>query len=200
MNRGFGFLLAIPIFFIAVVTVLQVQFVKQEEMQLEEYILTFAIDYSTDAAVEEMLNMAHLGQDYADQARTNADPEVALSTFLNLMCVNYGLPLTDSAKLQIESGYMPVFCVATYNGYYMYTPTKDLEDGWYLQIPEDWLNRIWINRTILMDEAAVTFYTLSDDGMETEPFLLSEADPSSPSCQAQELCPVQPQFSFSAYN
>lgn len=51
----------------------------------------------------------------------------------NLMCMNYDLPLTEKAKLQIESGYMPVFCVAAYNGYYMYTPTKDSEGGWYLQ-------------------------------------------------------------------
>lgn len=133
MNRGFGFLLAIPVLFCAMLTLLMVNNVRQEEMQLEEYVMKFAIDYSTDAAVEEMLNMSHLGQDYADQGRTNSDPEVALDTFLNLMCMNYDLPLTDKAKLQIESGYMPVFCVAAYNGYYMYTPIQDGEGGWYLQ-------------------------------------------------------------------
>ena len=36
--------------------------VQQEQMQLEEYVLKFAIDYSTDAAVEEMLSMSHLGR------------------------------------------------------------------------------------------------------------------------------------------
>lgn len=77
--------------------------------------------------------MSHLGQDYADQGRTNADPEVALTTFINLMCMNYDLPLTEKSKMQIESGYIPVFCVAAYNGYYMYTPTEDSEGGWYLQ-------------------------------------------------------------------
>lgn len=133
MNRGFGFVLAIPVFFIAICTMLMVNMVQQEERQLEEYVMTFAIDYSTDAAVAEMLNMAHLGQDYADQGRTNADPEVALTTFLNLMCINYDLPLTEAAKLQIESGYMPLFCVAAYNGYYLYTPAMDSNKGWYLQ-------------------------------------------------------------------
>ena len=77
--------------------------------------------------------MSHLGQDYADQGRTNADPEVALTTFINLMCVNYDLPLTEKSKMQIESGYISVFCVAAYNGHYMYTPTEDSEGGWYLQ-------------------------------------------------------------------
>lgn len=133
MNRGFGFLLAVPVFFLAVFVMIQVNSVIQEEQQLEEYIMTFAIDYSTDAAVEEMLNMSRLGQDYADQGFTNTDPEVALTTFLNMMCTNYDLPLTEAAKLQIESGYMPVFCVAAYNGYYLYTPTQDLQHGWYLQ-------------------------------------------------------------------
>lgn len=133
MNKWFGFLLAVPIFFICFCTVAQIHSVKQEEMQLEEYVMTFAIDYSTEAAVEEMLNMSHLGQDYADLARTNMDPEVALETFINLMCMNYDLPLTDKAKMQIESGYMPVFCVATYNGYYMYTQQMDVNDSVYLQ-------------------------------------------------------------------
>lgn len=133
MNRAFGFLLSVPLLFVAIFLLLVIHNVKQEEMQFEEYVLKFANDYSTDAAVEEMLNMSHLGQDYTDQGRTNSDPQVALDTFLNLMCMNYDLPLTEKAKLQIESGYIPVFCVAAYNGYYMYTPTKDSEGGWYLQ-------------------------------------------------------------------
>lgn len=133
MNRGFGFLLAVPLFFCCCLTLILVQEVRTEQMQLEEYVLKYAIDYSTDAAVEEMLNTAHLGQDYADKGKTNADPEVALSTFLNLMCLNYDLPLTDKAKLQIESGYIPVFCVAAYDGYYLYSPTKDADGGYYLQ-------------------------------------------------------------------
>ena len=62
MNRGFGFILSVPILFIAILLMLLVHNVQQEQMQLEEYVLKFAIDYSTDAAVEEMLSMSHLGQ------------------------------------------------------------------------------------------------------------------------------------------
>ena len=36
----------------------------------------------------------------------------------------------------------------------------NLEDGWYFRLPEDWLNRIWISRASLQDEALVTFYIL----------------------------------------
>lgn len=84
MNRAFGFLLSVPLLFVAIFLLLVIHNVKQEEMQFEEYVLKFAIDYSTDAAVEEMLNMSHLGQDYTDQGRTNSDPQVALDTFLRV--------------------------------------------------------------------------------------------------------------------
>lgn len=45
-----------------------------------------------------------------------------------------------------------------------------MEDGWYLQLPEDWRDRIWVSRTAAADEAAVTFYIL-DAGGAVEPFL-----------------------------
>lgn len=129
MNRGFVFLLTVPILFLAMSFLLLVQTIQQEERQLEEYVLTFALDYATEAATEEMTNMAHLGQDYQEDGKTYVDPDVALDTFLTLMCMNYDLPLTDTAKLQIESSYLPVFCVAAYDGYYLYTQCSDGEGG-----------------------------------------------------------------------
>jgi len=45
------------------------------------------------------------------------------------------------------------------------------EDGWYFRLPEDWLNRIWVSRSVMQDEAITTFYILGDDGIGTEPFL-----------------------------
>ena len=47
----------------------------------------------------------------------------------------------------------------------------NLEDGWYFRMPEEWVNRIWISRSLTQDEAIVTFYILGADGVETEPFL-----------------------------
>lgn len=43
------------------------------------------------------------------------------------------------------------------------------EDGWYLQLPEDWNDRIYVNRSAGADEAVVTFFILRDG--KTEPFL-----------------------------
>lgn len=133
MNRGFGFVLAIPIFFVSVFVLIQIGHVQREEESLEEYVLAFAIDYSTDAAVGEMLNMSDLGQDYLDINKMNTDPEVVLDMFTTMMCMNYDLPVTDKAKAQIRDLYIPVLCVAAYDGYYLYTQHKDPDDGYYLQ-------------------------------------------------------------------
>jgi len=176
MNRGFGFILAVPILFLAFCITMQVKTIQTEERELEEYILSFAIDYSTDAAAAEMLNMSHLGQDYMNINKVNTDPEIALSTFINMMCMNYDLPLTDKAKLQIESGYMPVFCVAAYDGYYMYTPVQDTDGGWRLQgsLKKPYTAEVGAKyyalnlggeNTLLFDGGSITKETLESQGI-----------------------------------
>jgi hypothetical protein len=47
----------------------------------------------------------------------------------------------------------------------------DMDDGWYLQLPETWLDRVYISRGAGTDEATVTFYTLEDNGQESVPIL-----------------------------
>lgn len=46
----------------------------------------------------------------------------------------------------------------------------NLEDSWYLRLPEDWVDRIWISRISATDENTVTFYILKGDS-EPEAFL-----------------------------
>ena len=46
----------------------------------------------------------------------------------------------------------------------------NLEDGWYLRLPEEWVDRIWISRSSVTDENTATFYILKGDS-EPEPFL-----------------------------
>jgi hypothetical protein len=46
----------------------------------------------------------------------------------------------------------------------------NLEDGWYLRLPEDWIDRIWVSRAGSTDENAVTFYILKGTA-DPEPFL-----------------------------
>lgn len=47
----------------------------------------------------------------------------------------------------------------------------DLEDGWYLQLPETWDGQIYVARATAPNEAAVTFYVRKSGGETPEPFL-----------------------------
>lgn len=46
----------------------------------------------------------------------------------------------------------------------------NVEDGWYLRLPEAWVDDIWASRTTMTDEATVTFFVVDGDGA-AEPFL-----------------------------
>lgn len=133
MGKGFAIILFAPILFIALSLVAMVSIIQLEDTKLNEYVMSFAIDYSTDAATAEMLEAPNLGQDYGDAGKLNTDPDVALTAFVNFMCMNYNLPLTENAKMQVEDTYIPIFCVATYDGYYVYRQRMGMDGGVYMQ-------------------------------------------------------------------
>ena len=139
MNRGFGIILAVPILFFSIAILILVGHVRDEAEDLSEYVLALAIDYSTDAAAAEMLlETPTLNNDYvtsmdAEVGYFQADPEIARTTFEDVLSLNYNMPLSSVTRIDLESNYMPLFCVAAYDGYYMYTPIKDPDSGWRLQ-------------------------------------------------------------------
>lgn len=124
MNRGFGIVLAVPIFFCATFSIMLLQYIDKETESWEEYVINYAIDYATDAAAEEMLEGVHIGTDYQQWGRVNSEPDTALKTFETIMLLTYDFPLTEKAYTQLDSGYVPIFCVAAYDGYYPYTLVK----------------------------------------------------------------------------
>lgn len=104
MNRGFGIVLAVPILFFCFAIMVLVGHVQQEMEDIEEYVLALSIDYSTDAAAAEMLNTATLDKDYVTSLESDVgyfavDPEVALTTFSNVMCLNYGIGTVNTNDL-----------------------------------------------------------------------------------------------------
>lgn len=44
------------------------------------------------------------------------------------------------------------------------TTYHSIEDGWYLQIPEDWIGRVGTERSSTSGDSSATFYTLNEDG------------------------------------
>ena len=47
----------------------------------------------------------------------------------------------------------------------------DMDSMWYLQLPEEWTDRIMVSRSTSSDEAAVTFFIRSQEGQIPAPFL-----------------------------
>lgn len=49
----------------------------------------------------------------------------------------------------------------------------DLDDGWYVQIPDEWVGRFYVSRSSGASESAVTFYVREEDGRTegARPFL-----------------------------
>ena len=132
MNRAFGIIIAAPLLFISVFILLLIGEVKAEDRAFDEYVLTYAIDYATDAAVEEMLEMSKLGMDYQAWGFFYTNPDVAKETFEKLMVMQYDMPMTDRSMKAIETS-IPVFCVCSYDGYYIYTQAVDSAGNYYLQ-------------------------------------------------------------------
>ena len=48
------------------------------------------------------------------------------------------------------------------------TTCHNTEDGWYLQIPEDWEDRVLVHRSVSSDEAMVTFLFQDENGSPQE--------------------------------
>ena len=42
----------------------------------------------------------------------------------------------------------------------------NVEDRWYLRLPEAWVDQIWVSRSTMTDEAVVTFFHLGESGAE----------------------------------
>lgn len=100
--------------------------------QNEERRLEYAVNYAVDAAIESMLEgTSDLGLDYADYEGMNARPDVAMQTFLDLFCKNYGFALTESNYQFIKTNYLGAFVVAVYDGYYVGKPYRINEAGAY---------------------------------------------------------------------
>lgn len=121
-----------PLFFACLIIGYIIQNLKTEDMNFTEYVLALQVDYATDAATAELLEQADLGTDYQDWGRVIVDPDTALDVFTKVMCINYDWPMTDKAMLRMQTSYFPVFCVAAYDGYYIYQRHEAGNGEYYL--------------------------------------------------------------------
>ena len=107
-----------------------INYYRDNYQSLQELRIDAVVNYAVDAAVEEMVNnSANLEMDYADWAYLVIDPEVALDMFTTTFLMNYNMSPSEDNKAAVRTTYLPMFCVAAYDGYYMAEPTKFNSSG-----------------------------------------------------------------------
>ncbi len=132
------------------------------------------VNYSTDAAVQEMLSDGtHINTDYADWGSMTVEPEVALRVYQSMLLRNMGWGDSDRNREDIIEDYTPFFMVCAYDGYYMYCRQHEiinetLKDGTVTQVHSygfHWTPKIPYSRTVKNPDGTskVYFYYLGSD-------------------------------------
>lgn len=94
---------------------------QQAVYEFEQRQQDIQVNYAADAAVQEMLaNGTHLGTDYATWRDMVLEPELALDTYIAVLLRNLGWADTEYNREDLIESSIPFFCVAVYDGYYMY--------------------------------------------------------------------------------
>lgn len=122
-------ILAVPMMiFIELVVMLNfVEYNQQAIYEIEEELLDIQVNYAVDASVQAMLeSTGDIDAGYTDWGRIKLDPQVAYDTYVAMLLRNFGW--SDSAKnrADLEGFAIPYFCVATYDGYYLWKPVREV--------------------------------------------------------------------------
>ena len=97
--------------------------------KVEQHYLAEVVDYCSDAAVQDMLNSADLSMDYMNVNYLEVDPTIALQAFVDNYLKCYDMALTTDNRYNVMLNYMPAFCVAAFDGYYLATVEKVTSSG-----------------------------------------------------------------------
>lgn len=141
---------------------------QQSVYEFEQRQLDLQVNYSVDAATQEMLSEGtHIGTDYIDWGSMTVEPSVALSTYQAVLLRNLGWGDSDQNRIDLMEEYSPFFIVAAYDGYYVYGRqhdiyTETLMDG--TKIDNDYYGFHWSPKLpySFTDGNDVYLYYLSD--------------------------------------
>lgn len=101
---------------------------QQAVYEFDQRQMDLAVNYSADAATQEMLaNGTHLGTDYATWGEMTVEPELALDIYLAVLIRNLGWADSEQNRRDLIESSMPFFCVAAYDGYYMYSKQHEVQ-------------------------------------------------------------------------
>lgn len=124
MDRFKTFTLPICILAWVMTTLAFVQYQRDSYSELRRLCLDTQINYAIDAAVDVMVeDSKDLQLDYGDWEYLSCDPEVALDEFCSMYLESQGLIDTPENRAWVTATYCKAFVVATYDGYYVGSPT-----------------------------------------------------------------------------
>jgi len=125
MNNFKVILFPLALYFWIMTMFMFVNYQKDTYRRLQKMKLDLTVNYSVDAAIDELVYAtADLGLDYAEYERVSAEPSIALDMFVSAFLKNYGMSESETNRSIVKSRYLPTFCVAAYDGYYIAEPTK----------------------------------------------------------------------------
>lgn len=147
---------------------------QQSVYEFNQRQLDLWVNYSVDAAVQEMLSDGtHLNTDYIDWGSMTIEPEVALRVYQGMLLRNMGWGDSDRNREDIIEDYTPFFMVCAPDGYYMYCRQHELKDtvlnnGSVVREHSygfHWTPKIPYSRTVVNEDgsAKVYFYYLGSD-------------------------------------
>lgn len=120
--KRIGIFLFIALLYVSGLLIYFAGYTKQDILEFERLKLSYAVDYSTDAAILNLLSSQNLDMDYVDRSYINADPDLALDTFVDVFLFNYGAAIDETNRDHVKMNFMPAFVVAVTDGYYMGKP------------------------------------------------------------------------------
>lgn len=132
MGKFTSIITIIPMWFLAMLYLCYILLYRIEAEAVDDWRLHLVVNNCSDSAIEEMLEASDLGMDYARWGDFNADPDLALDDYIDTFLLNYNLPLTDENREMVKAKYIQVFCVAAYDGYYVYDIRKTETGGYDL--------------------------------------------------------------------
>lgn len=103
------------------------QWHQESIYEFEQRQLDLQVNYSIDAAIHDMLKEGtHIDTDYDTWGKMTTEPEVALNTYVAVLLRNRGWADSYENRQNLIESSIPFFCVACYDGYYMYCRQRDI--------------------------------------------------------------------------
>lgn len=119
MSKHFSLSLIVPLIAILFFLMYFIQYYREEKIAYEDFILQKQINYSADAAVEEMLLTGDLGTDYAT-TYVNVQPDLGVEEFCLVLLSNLDMSGTDKNIEWLKQHYIKSIVVCAYDGLYVY--------------------------------------------------------------------------------